>query len=358
MGPRVIFLILLIALLLVGTVGAETLYVFPTANGTAKNSTTNMTFSNKIGGIGDAIDNVNDFYARLVSAPLANNFSDFRKPILAFDTSGVSANGSNTITGITLTLYRVGEAHEHGVPQYGLVGVTPASNTSIAATDYNKVVPTIELAPRLTTAAGLNTWTFNSTGLAYADPKGYTCVTVMSSWGITGVFGGSWGANTYTTQNYFRNMNCATISHRPVMKIDYTIKPTADFSATPTTGAAPLTVTFTDESTNDPTSWLWDFGDGSSENETEQNPVHTFDCGTFTVNLTACNDAGCDYELKPLYIQSGCEYIPTIPAEVPYYPAETIQVGNWAVNALNRVPYPWGIIVLAGLAVVFLVRKR
>lgn len=38
----------------------------------------------------------------------------------------------------------------------------------------------------------------------------------------------------------------------------------ADFSGTPTSGNAPLSVDFTDLTNDTPTSWLWDFGDGGS----------------------------------------------------------------------------------------------
>ena len=58
----------------------------------------------------------------------------------------------------------------------------------------------------------------------------------------------------------------------------------ADFSASPTTGAAPLTVTFDDRSGGFPTAWQWDFGDGKTSNK--QNPVHTFQQpGSYTVTL-------------------------------------------------------------------------
>ncbi len=45
------------------------------------------------------------------------------------------------------------------------------------------------------------------------------------------------------------------------------------------------TVTFTDNSSGDPISWEWDFGDGTTS--TEQNPSHQyFSAGTYTVRLT------------------------------------------------------------------------
>lgn len=79
--------------------------------------------------------------------------------------------------------------------------------------------------------------------------------------------------------------------------------PVSAFSGSPTSGTAPLTVVFTDSSTNTPTSWLWDFGDGDATNSTVQNPVHTYtNAGVYTVKLTATNAAGSDDEEKIDYI--------------------------------------------------------
>ena len=59
----------------------------------------------------------------------------------------------------------------------------------------------------------------------------------------------------------------------------------AGFTASPTSGTAPLPVTFTDTSTGSPTAWSWDFGDSTTS--TEQNPSHTFETpGVPTVTLT------------------------------------------------------------------------
>ena len=67
--------------------------------------------------------------------------------------------------------------------------------------------------------------------------------------------------------------------------------PAANFTVSPTSGVAPLAVTFSDTSTNNPTSWAWDFGDGATT--MTQNPAHTYAApGTYTVSLTAANAAG------------------------------------------------------------------
>lgn len=66
-------------------------------------------------------------------------------------------------------------------------------------------------------------------------------------------------------------------------------RPIADFDCT----AAERTVSFTDESTGDPTSWLWEFGDGRTSSEREPTHVYRRD-GTYTVRLTVSNAAGED----------------------------------------------------------------
>jgi len=77
--------------------------------------------------------------------------------------------------------------------------------------------------------------------------------------------------------------------------------PVADFTGSPTSGDAPLTVSFTDQSSNNPTSWSWDFGDGATS--TAQNPGHEYTAaGTYTVELTATNSYGSDTETKVDYI--------------------------------------------------------
>jgi len=69
--------------------------------------------------------------------------------------------------------------------------------------------------------------------------------------------------------------------------------PVADFSADKVSGCSPLTVKFTDHSTNTPTSWVWDFGNGQLSSL--QNPTVNFSTpGTYTVKLIVRNTTGID----------------------------------------------------------------
>ena len=112
---------------------------------------------------------------------------------------------------------------------------------------------------------------------------------------------------------------------------------TAQFTADVTSGAAPLTVQFTDTSTGSPTSWLWTFGDGNTS--TAQNPQHTYSsAGTYTVTLTASHTYSNDTETKTNYISA----IPTRPrATEPIDNVSTSLVDD-LINSLGgeTVPEP------------------
>lgn len=73
--------------------------------------------------------------------------------------------------------------------------------------------------------------------------------------------------------------------------------PVASFSGTPVSGTVPAEILFTDLSVRWPTSWYWDFGDGSIS--PIQHPRHTYTLGgTYTVTLTATNQYGHDSTSK------------------------------------------------------------
>jgi PKD repeat protein len=88
---------------------------------------------------------------------------------------------------------------------------------------------------------------------------------------------------------------------------DTTTLPSASFTASDTTGPAPLVVNFTDQSLGNPTSWSWSFGDGDSSSV--QNPQHTYQTeGTYDVALIISNANGADTLAKPGYIKVAAAY--------------------------------------------------
>lgn len=105
----------------------------------------------------------------------------------------------------------------------------------------------------------------------------------------------------------------------------YTPALQANFTGTPTSGAAPLSVTFTDSSTGSPTTWAWDFGDGSTD--TVQNPVHSYAAaGTYTVTLTVTSAAGTSQFSRASYITVGAGGTPSgtpVPPGIPNAPIMT-----------------------------------
>ncbi|WP_440945303.1 PGF-pre-PGF domain-containing protein [Methanosarcina sp. T3] len=83
------------------------------------------------------------------------------------------------------------------------------------------------------------------------------------------------------------------------------------------------TVSFTDNSTGSPTSWLWDFGDGATS--TARNPEHAYSArGGYTVNLTVTNSFGSNTTSKYGYVLVGIIDAPAIPA----YFSSDVRSGN------------------------------
>ncbi len=74
--------------------------------------------------------------------------------------------------------------------------------------------------------------------------------------------------------------------------------PTSDFSASVVSGPVPLSVDFTDLSSQVPTGWSWNFGDTGTS--AAQHPTYQYMTpGTYTVSLTASNASGSHTRVQP-----------------------------------------------------------
>lgn len=97
--------------------------------------------------------------------------------------------------------------------------------------------------------------------------------------------------------------------------------PITSFTGTPLSGTAPLTVQFTDTSSNTPTSWSWNFGDGFTSSL--QNPTHTYNSsGSYSVTMIATNSGGSNTTIKSNYVT----------VQPPPSATSVITVGNASIN--------------------------
>jgi PKD repeat protein len=111
--------------------------------------------------------------------------------------------------------------------------------------------------------------------------------------------------------------------------------PLADFSADVTDVFTGAVVTFTDMSTNGPTTWAWSFGDQTTS--TEQNPTHIYtEAGVYTVGLTSSNETGSNQSSKADYITVTVE-LTEAEKLVAYMEDPTSPTANYANSAMPAI---------------------
>ena len=102
------------------------------------------------------------------------------------------------------------------------------------------------------------------------------------------------------------NNACGASQESYAMPITIACSPDADFYASTTQPCVGGSVTFTDASTNSPTSWSWSFTGGTPSTSNSQFPTVTYNTpGTYAVSLTATNANGSNVETKTGYIVCG-----------------------------------------------------
>jgi len=121
----------------------------------------------------------------------------------------------------------------------------------------------------------------------------------------------------------------------------------ASFTASPTSGSAPLNVMFTDTSTGSITNWFWNFGDGKTTNFTASaNPSHTYTAGTYTVTLIVSGYPGSSTNTQSSFITAtGC----TPPSALVSGSQAICPGGSAAIQAALTGIGPWNVTWLDGV---------
>ncbi|MEW6071374.1 MAG: PKD domain-containing protein [Planctomycetota bacterium] len=161
-------------------------------------------------------------------------------------------------------------------------------------------------------------WEFGGSGSSTAQHPSHT-FTAAGTYDVSLTVSGPGGANTLLRTGYITVADAGGVA--------------AAFSASPTSGAAPLLVDFTDESIGDITSWDWDFGDlGTS---TAQHPSHTYVAeGTYTVSLTVSGPGGSDTRTRVDLIRAGGEEIVAdhTTLDIAQVPASWVQAAKQSLH--------------------------
>jgi len=205
-------------------------------------------------------------------------------------------NPSYTFTTIgtyTVKLTATNGGGSNPIVKSDLITVSPvppvAAFTATPVSGYTPLTVTFTDAST-GTAPRTYAWDFNNDGIVDSTEQNpsYTYVSAGTFSVILTVTNGG-GSNSIVKAGYI------TVSPVP---------PVSAFTATPTSGYTPLTVTFTDASTGTvPRTYAWDFNNDGVVDSTEQNPSYTYtSAGIYTVKLTVTNAAGSDEEIKTDYV--------------------------------------------------------
>ncbi len=239
--------------------------------------------------------------------------STLANPVVTYNTPGVF--------GVTLEVASDGRTGELARSEYITIDASASANFSIQQLNQN----TIALNNQ-STDASFYSWSFGDGATStdrspfhtYAEPGLYTvCLAVTSDC----------GSDNLCQQIEIDDLNPTGGS-----------VPNADFSADILEGCGPLTVAFTDLSTNNPSAWNWTFEGGTPATSNEQNPIVTFDdSGAFSVLLTASNLDGQDQETKLNYISVEAAPEPSFVVEVD---GGNVTLTNTSADILNNT-YEW-----------------
>jgi uncharacterized protein (TIGR02145 family) len=214
------------------------------------------------------------------------NFGDGGTSTLQNPSHTYSAAGTYTVT-----LTTTNSAGSDGETKTGYITVNPSVKIPVAAFTSSPRTITAGQSVQFTDQSTNNptswSWSFGDGGTSTLQNPSHTYSTA-GTYTVTLTATNSAGSDGETKTGY--------ITINPSV-----IAPVAAFTGSPRTITAGQNVQFTDQSTNNPTSWSWSFGDGGTS--TTRNPSHVYNtAGTFTVTLTATNSAGSDGETKTGYI--------------------------------------------------------
>jgi hypothetical protein len=288
---------------MIGIVSADTYYIYvydgtDTYDGWVSN-TTDTTFAAKYAGNGAAYDSspsATTYDVVLTASTTSNQYSLLRRWVATFNTSIVQDTDNIDSVELDLTGTSTAKVNGLGNSSINVVSMTSAP-TTIGANDYEKKGTTVygTMAYNDWTSSAWNNITFNSAGKAAVDKTGSTYVMAVMGWDVSGDTTGLTWASATSSGYRFRDTTYTGTANDPVLKVVTSASgsaPVSSFTCTKNFVRIPNSVTCTDSSTNTPTSWSWNMGDGSAAITTQNVTYQYTKRGSWGVTLNATNAQG------------------------------------------------------------------
>jgi len=290
---RVLLVLMLVLVLLVGVVSADTAIIYTTnaTDTTLYRLVKNGTFPDLQSGVGTAISGTVIVAGARTEATFDNAI--YRGAIVF--PSGAALPDNAVVGSAIVGLHRTSSLYTMGDDGISIFGYN--YNNAFVSANYSSFAST-NLSPyqNLSTMASTYVnWTLNSMGLSNISLIGNTTLGVKCRADNENNAGTFTFVNGSVSQSRLYAGAAETILYPPMLTITYTVPPVASFTSNVTSGTSPLAVQFNDTSTNTPTSWSW-----KRRNETFltgevfssiQHPEQTFVTGNWSINLTATNGA-------------------------------------------------------------------
>lgn len=162
----------------------------------------------------------------------------------------------------------------------GLVYIGPPAIESINQLPFNNCAPaTVPFVANIKIPEPIASYVWN-----FGDGSSSTQATPSHRYNNTGA---------YTVTLAVKTINGCVGTYTLPNAVVLNTRPKALFTAQPTVGCAQQDIRFNNTSLGEMTSWLWDFGDGTTSDQ--RNPIHQYsDSGHFSVSLIVRKDACAD----------------------------------------------------------------
>ncbi len=181
------------------------------------------------------------------------------------------------------------------------------------------------------------TWTFGDGGSSSGCDNATHTYTSAGVYTVALTLGGPGGTDTLTRTDYITG-------YEPVI---------AGFVGSPTSGIAPLVVSFTNQSGGDYDTCAWAFGDGATSSSCGD-PAHTYsEAGVYTVSLAVSGPGGADTEVRAGYVEVLAVYRIYLPltgrSSTALSDGQQSHAGPMAERSVRAKPYDDAIALLARL---------